>query len=511
MDRLITSRPAPAVSAPYRSPNAGHGAWRAHPLLILVGVAACYVAAQLLVFPPTAFLGLDESLYYSQVAPHVPSAYMAAHRARGITFLAAPLVLLTGSMLALRVYFSLVSGAGLVLAFWTWLKLRPGTAAQGLAVPLAGALFAALWVSLYYGPQLMPNIDTALCTVAVVGLFLQTMQTPVKTGRPLRHWPPLAGLATVFTVLGLLRPIETLPIAGVLCAAAAVRSDWRRPLPILAIALGTATGWIPWIIEANLRYGGLAARLAQTAQINDAGWHFILLRHLQAFSSTRTGCYVSDPTCGDLNIIGVAVWIAVPTFVAAGLYSARRSPRLPALALAVLTATATAVPYICYTGTAAPRYLLSVYVLLSIPAAQGLISLAARGRAARGTIVIGLTLFAASQIAIAYVKAGHAAVHHGIPARVAAHLSHYGLRPGCHIYGDDSWQIGVAARCHSLGDHTLYGIHPSDTWMRTTLTLQATHTRQIALISASAHDPRVPAQWHRRQVLHHPTRYLYQP
>ncbi|MFD0066950.1 hypothetical protein [Streptomyces sp. NPDC056690] len=83
-------------------------------------VALAFTLSQLLFVAAGLPLAWDESVYASQVAPHVPSAYFSAPRARGVPVLIAPLTLPTSSTLALRVYLAVLSGTGLFVALSVW-------------------------------------------------------------------------------------------------------------------------------------------------------------------------------------------------------------------------------------------------------------------------------------------------------------------------------------------------------------------------------------------------------
>ncbi|BBC31957.1 hypothetical protein SGFS_032510 [Streptomyces graminofaciens] len=115
-------------------------------------VAGSFTLAQLALVPPEMGLGWDETVYVSQVSPHAPAAFFSAPRARGVPLLVAPVAAWSSSTVLLRVYLALLAGLGLYLA------LR---ACRGLflvrVLALAGALFTTLWVTLFYGPQAMPN------------------------------------------------------------------------------------------------------------------------------------------------------------------------------------------------------------------------------------------------------------------------------------------------------------------------------------------------------------------
>lgn len=167
---------------PVRRTDAAAGG-RLWPLAV---VAAAFAAAQLAFVSPGMGLGWDETVYVSQVSPHIPAALFSAPRARGISLLAAPVALVTTSTVALRVYFALLSGAALFVVLLPWRRLRtPG------ALALAGVLFTGLWITQFYGPQAMPNLWVALGGLAAVGCFLRVAAPPEPavaggTGRPPR-------------------------------------------------------------------------------------------------------------------------------------------------------------------------------------------------------------------------------------------------------------------------------------------------------------------------------------
>jgi len=157
-------------------------------------VAALFAAAQLAFVAPRLGLSWDEVVYISQASVHAPAAYFDPARARGIPLLVAPVTLLTGSVLALRVYLSLASGLALFLALLTWRGLRPAW-----VLALAGAAFGSLWVAQYYGPQAMPDEWVALSGLAAVGFFLQAAAGPGRRGA-------LAGLTVSLALAALFRP-----------------------------------------------------------------------------------------------------------------------------------------------------------------------------------------------------------------------------------------------------------------------------------------------------------------
>ena len=131
-------------------------------------VAAAFVLAQLILVHPGTGLGWDETVYVSQVSPHAPAAFFSAPRARGVSLLVAPVASWSSSTALLRVYLALLSGLGLFVALRVWRGLFPVR-----VVALAGGLFATLWVTLFYGPQAMPNYWVAIGALVCVGCFLR--------------------------------------------------------------------------------------------------------------------------------------------------------------------------------------------------------------------------------------------------------------------------------------------------------------------------------------------------
>ena len=68
-------------------------------------------------------------------------------------------------------------------ALWAWRRLRPAW-----VLGLAGVVFGGLWIAQYYGPQAMPDMWSALGSLAAVGFFLRWVGSA-------RSWIAGAGLA----------------------------------------------------------------------------------------------------------------------------------------------------------------------------------------------------------------------------------------------------------------------------------------------------------------------------
>lgn len=136
----------------------------------VAAVAAVFTLAQLVLVHPSMGLGWDEIVYTSQVTTHHPAAFFSAPRSRGVSLLVAPVASWSASTELLRVYLAVLSGLGLYLALRAWQGLFP---ARVLAT--GGAFFATLWVTLFYGPQAMPNYWVAIGALTTVGCTLRAL------------------------------------------------------------------------------------------------------------------------------------------------------------------------------------------------------------------------------------------------------------------------------------------------------------------------------------------------
>lgn len=442
--RVITDSPG---GAPLGTPDDGDPSTPAaspRALPCLAAVAAAFTAAQLALVVPGLGLGWDETVYVSQAGPQAPAAFFSAPRARGISFLVAPVAALTTSVAALRVYLALLSGCALLLGLWVWRRLLP--------VPVlatAGALFATLWVTLFYGPQAMPNLWVAHGALVAVGFLLRAVRDPAD------RWA-LPGLGAGVALAALMRPTDAvwlaLPLAG---AALLVRPAHRRPpwaVPaVLAAAL--ALGCAPWVVEAYAHYGGLAARLRRASEIQGhLGWYFAVDDHLRALGG-RTLCRPCDVPW---RLPQAAVWfLALPLLVAGGVRAATRTRDRVPVVLATVTGLVLAAPYLFTVGYAAPRFLLPAYALLALPVAGCLL------RAVRPTGPQGRRKATVVLVAVAVIA--HLAVQYRVLdsvadrvrrdtvalGRIAAELRAQGVRPPCVVSGEDAIRVAFRAGCAS--------------------------------------------------------------
>ncbi|MFJ5710162.1 hypothetical protein [Streptomyces sp. NPDC093105] len=410
----------------------------------LAAVAVAFVLAQLALAVPGTGLGWDEAVYVSQVGGNAPPAYFSAPRARGISYLVAPVAAFTASTGVIRLYLALLSGAALLGVLWLWRAVLPVR-----VLALAGTLFAGLWVTLFYGPRVMPNLWCAFGALAAVGCFLRAVAPPGRGRRDRRAAP---GLGAAVAAVTLLRPADGLWLALPLLAAALLVPAWRRLAPPVATAAGLVLGAVPWVVEAYTSYGGLAARLHRAGEIQGTlGWYFSVDDHVRALAG-RTLCRPCDVAWE--HPWTVLWWCVLPLLVACGLAAAVRAGRGTAAVLATVTAASLAFPYLFTIGYAAPRFLLPAYALLALPAAEGVLAVTGAVRPARRRLVAGL---------LAAVFLAHLAVQYAVLDRavgysrsvraqftgVAAALRGLGVRPPCTVTGREYVPIGYYTGCSS--------------------------------------------------------------
>ncbi|MFL6053915.1 MAG: hypothetical protein ACJ72W_13510 [Actinoallomurus sp.] len=450
------------------------------PAAWLVAVAVLLAAVDFAVVVRHGEVGWDEALYVTQVSPRIPAAFFSSPRARGITYLIAPAVWLTGSVIALRAYLAVVGAAAIVLAYWPWLAI----ASRRAVVPLAALLFTGLWVTGYYVSEVIPNFWVAVGGVALAGWFARYV---VAGG-----WRALVGVVAAAAFMTLMRPGDAVWIALPLPIAAVLVRRWRRPALIVALFGGLVLGAAEWIIEAFLRYGGPLARLHRSSAIEGGiAWHPRgLLYELYAVN----GPLLCRPCAVGVPRPGLTLWWpAVPLLVAGGLVLAARARALGPVAIAAACGVSAAVPYLLLLGYAAPRFLLPAYALLALPVAECLTRLpSAVSRLRRplaGLIIVAVLAQLGSQGMLLSQQARDNAAQRRTYVRGAVALKRLGLRRPCMLSGPRSVPVAFYIGC---GTGDTGGILASTTPAR----LLATARREpTGILSAGSPPPRYAASW----------------
>lgn len=482
------------VPASGRPPGDGIAGETSQGAIICLGlIALAFALIQLVVVSPTLPLGWDETVYVSQVSPHVPAAYFSAPRARGITLLVAPVVAVTSSTGVLRGYLTALSAIGLVVAFWPWLRIVPRR-----VVALAAALFASLWVVQFYGNAVMPNLYVAYGSVAAVGTFLRAM-APRNGGRGV-----LALLAASVAFVTLVRP----PDAAYLCLAlvafllaargraAFAGRKWRWPgrdlLPGVAILGGFAVGLLPWLVEAVVRFGGPLARLHSSSEAQgDMDWQFGIGMQLRALN----GPLLCRPCTATWSHPALSLWwLAIPPLVAAGLLAAKYAGRLRPAAVATLCGATLSVPYLFTLGYAAPRFLIPTYALLVVPVAECAFGAASMvpHRWRRATVYLLVVAFAghivSQQLVLNQRQADQGRARMG-QEWLADRLGDLGLRAPCTITGQESPPIAFRTGCASA----MIGGNNASTTLPELLRLA--RARPLAVTARSPKPPSYARNW----------------
>lgn len=425
-----------------------------HPLLWPAVVAVAYTLVQLLLVVPGSRLGWDETVYVSQVDGSTPAAFFSAPRARGVSYLVAPVSAFTPSTTALRLYLAPLSGAGLFLALWAWRGLLPSS-----VLAWAGALFASLWITLFYGPTAMPNLWVALAGLAAVGCFLRYTRFLRTAGAPAgAGTAPLLGLALAIAVVAVIRPPDSgwlvLPLAAL---ALCVRRLRHRPGLWTALVAGLVVGWAPWLVEAWASYGGLFPRLHRASEIQGGmGWNVAIGDQVRSLQG-RTLC---RPCHEPWNRPHTALWwFALPPLVWAGIRCATRAGRREAAVLATFVAASLSVPYLFLIDYAAPRFLLPAYALLALPVAECVRAAFVRTGRARRTVaavtVLALAGHLTAQLVVLDQTVGRADARGERLSATAQELRRAGVSPPCTLSGRDAVPLGHYTGCASrqIGGH----------------------------------------------------------
>ncbi|WP_338784957.1 hypothetical protein [Streptomyces sp. DG1A-41] len=403
----------------------------------LAAVAAVFVLAQLVLVRPVLGLGWDEIVYVSQVTSHTPAAFFSAPRSRGVSLLVAPVASWSSSIPLLRVYLALLSGLALFLALRAWRGLFPTR-----VLVLGGALFASLWMTLFYGPQAMPNYWVAIGALISVGCFLRA-----RADRSARA--ALWGIAVGAALMAWMRPTDAVWVTVPLLVLTLVRHHWRL---LLVLVAGLAAGAVQWVIEAYVGHGGLGQRLSEASRIQGGlGWQFAVDDQLRSLG----GRALCRPCTGSMPHPLVTVWwFVLPVLAGLGLVIAARARRLGRTLVPLACAATAAVPYLFMIGYAAPRFLQPTYALLAIPVADALWHLvrAPGGKwrpVAAALVALGLAGHLAVQVAVLERTVARNTESRRDWDRTAGALHRLGVRPPCLLTGHEALPIGYYAGCSS--------------------------------------------------------------
>lgn len=441
----------PASSDPTTSTHR-HGVPSGRTALIVVCVL--HAVSPLIAVGLHQGLGWDETVYLSQLNSHVPAGLFSPPRARGLTFLVAPVTLLTTSTLAIRVYLSVLAGLGLYLGLRPWQRLRPG-----YIVPVAGLLLSSLWMTIFYAYEAMPNEWAAYCVLAASGFGICYLRDPAR-----RRY--LGYVAVWVLVMALIRPSDSLYfIVGLVVAVLACRlGGWRpRAEVLLAVIVGAVIGVGQWVVEAFVSYGGPIARYHAASAENGGGLHVAISKQYQALAGPllcRGSCVAHAPMPDRVW------WFAAAVLVVAGLcYGWRRSTLTTTTWLPFLIAVIITLQYIVFIGYAAPRFLIPTYALLALPAAEALGWVwTVRAQWVRPVVLVVVPLAFLAHLAVqvhvlrADIVPQTGRINHRVQG-IAGDLRAAGMHDGGLVVGSDAAQIGYAMRSADTPIHRTKVLH----------------------------------------------------
>jgi hypothetical protein len=415
----------------------------ARRLIVVVGVASLLV--QLTVFSLDRPPSWDEAIYLSQVAPGAERLPFVPSRARGITFLAAPILQLGGSLAQLRLFLAIVSAAALIAAFRTWVPVI------GFGAVAAAVLFAGAWPTLFYGSELMPNLLVALIAVAATAVLARRLADGEG-----RFGELVAG--GLVALAALIRPLDAVVLtAALILLPLAVRRatvSWA-----VLLVLGLAAGWAPWLVEMTARFGSLREAFAAAARLGHTG-HWSLFENARQYVALSDGPSIGPVANPDIPVTGLLWLIGMAILVALAIRAASRGNVLPSLAVPTTAGIALAGEYIVFTDAQAPRFLLPALALLTIPAGFGLVSIVARigdrERSEPVRIVAGavtaiiVIAWAVIQLQIATRVEASVTGQRASAERAGLRVRRLSAGKPCHVYTEGSFPIvGFAARCRA--------------------------------------------------------------
>jgi hypothetical protein len=414
----------------------------ARRLVLVVGLA--YLAAQLLAFSLDRPPSWDEAIYLSQVTPGAEPLPFVPSRARGITFMALPVLQLGGALAQLRLFLAVASAAALIASFRMWVPV------VGFAAAAAALLFAGSWPALFYGSELMPNLWVALIGVAATAVLARRL-----TDREGRYDELVAG--GLVAVAALIRPLDAvvLTAALVLLPVALRRASaaWT-----VHLVLGLIAGWTPWLVEMTGRFGSPGEAFAAAARLGHTG-RWSLVENARQYLALSDGPSIGPVAEPDVPVSGLLWLIGWLILVILGVRASSRG-LLPSVVVPLVAGIALGVEYVLLTDAQAPRFLLPALALLTLPAGLGLVSLVAgigdregprpvRKVAAGGARIL-LIAWAVVQMGTAARVEADVTGQRASAQRAGLEVRTLAARERCQVYSEGSFPIvGFSAGCRA--------------------------------------------------------------
>lgn len=435
MHDLKVGGPQAVVAArPARRPLSRDSVWW------LVVVAGAFLAAELTPALLRMPLGTDEITYIARTSVRVSGVMLPPVHGQGAGLLAAPVTLVTDSLLAIRIWMALLSAAGLLLAMLCWRGLRPMW-----VLAVAGLVLGSLAITQDSGVQIYPDWWGALGVLALTGLLLHAVS---GTMRP-RLVLPLIALASFVIVV--MRPQNLVFIMGPAILAVILVPGWRQLRILAAMAAGTVLAFLEWIIGAYAWYGGVAERLHEAGQEPPAlRLYFSLGTQVKVLSGPW---YCIPPKgCQGWVMPWESVWWAVFLGVSVlGLAVTWRTAARASAVLAVVTAFWVIALYTFLVPFGAPRYLSPSLALMSVLVADAVAWLVTNARWRRAGVAFACVFLLSGIISQRFVVQQLAAAEQsGRPfLSKADQLRNLGVRPPCAV---DSTAVAYYLGCTAPWD-----------------------------------------------------------
>jgi hypothetical protein len=300
----------------------------------------------------------DEVTYLAQVTPGQPDVWFGPQRARGMTLVLLPVGLLGAPTALLRGWLILVHAAALVWAF------RPFTVLAGWTGVVAAAITAVGWVPLYFAVEGYPNLLAGFAAVAATGAGLRWLVTDDRR--------QLVWMGLALAVVAWLRPTESVWLAAALTPVMLLAGQraWRA---IVALLVGGFVGWLPWLVEAIVRFGGPFERLAAARATSASGADRNRLIQYLNLVEGPVRRVVEDPV---LTVPALALLVAAVGFIVLGVVQPVDRDRRRVAVVGLWTGAALIAPYLVLNAGINLRYLLPGLLLLALPVAAGLVTVA---------------------------------------------------------------------------------------------------------------------------------------
>ncbi|HUA43050.1 MAG TPA: hypothetical protein VMA32_15850 [Streptosporangiaceae bacterium] len=409
---------------------------RGDSLLWLVLVSVLFLAAELT--PPLLRmpLGADEITYIARTSVHPSLISLPPVHGQGVGLLAAPVTLLTNSLLAIRIWMSLLSATGLFLAMLCWRGLRPIW-----VLALAELILASLAITQNSGVQIYPDWWGALGVLALTGLFLHAVNATMSD----RVVLPLIAVAGL--LIALMRPQNVVFLMGPAILAALVVRRWRKPKVLAAMGIGVAAGFLEWLAGAYLWFGGLSERI-QLAGQEPPPLHLYFALGTQV-RYLNGPWYCTPPYCNSWAVWEETPWwVAFLAAAAIGVWVAWRTKMKASSVLAAATAVWVFVLYAFLVPFGAPRYLLPTFALMAILAADAIVWAVTESRRKKLAAIVACVFVLggiASQREILQHQIADQDVGRQFQAQ-AAELRKMGIHAPCAMVNTSiAWYLGCSA------------------------------------------------------------------